>query len=239
MIYGKHLSSDVVDKLHENGIKLNIEKKGDFMIYRREGGFPEECVEKLIHGFEKSNIMIYPIHSIQMEVSTHLLLRLSRPLIVAPRSKLAIYVKAPISVGIYVVEEEAQKLIDLFGFATYKYALYGTAASGVICRFHRTDVFLEAPQPELWEAVTKVSIENMSRGFVEIKNIVYPLLRANVYVDDFGRAYIEAAHLSISKSNRASVVLRGEPPLDGLRKCPQPFAKLLEKAGKFTMEFGL
>ncbi|MHC1628114.1 MAG: DUF432 domain-containing protein [Candidatus Nezhaarchaeales archaeon] len=238
MIYGRSLSPNVIAKLREHGIQLEVEKIGTFTMYRREGGFPEGPVEKSIGGSRDYDLMIYPVHSVQMEVSTYLLFRLAKPLVVAPRSNLTIYVKAPISVGIYVVEGGSQRLIDFFGFAPYKYALYGTSAGGVICRFHRSDVFSEPPQPELWEAITRISIENSSEEFMEVKNVVYPLLNADIYVDDDGRAYIEAAHLSIRSDGVGSVFLRNEPPISGLKRCPQPFAKFLGKIGKFVMEFG-
>ena len=45
---------------------------------------------------------MYPVHSIQPEVPTHLLLRLSKPLVVAPNSSVSIYVKIPISTSVYV-----------------------------------------------------------------------------------------------------------------------------------------
>ncbi len=239
VIYGKELSPAIIAKLHEAGVKLIVEKSGVFIAYRREGGFPEDRVEKIIESTKSCRIMAYPIHSIQMEVSTHLLLRLTKPIVVAPRSKLTVYATAPISVGIYVVEGNSRKLIDSFGFSPYKYALYGKPASGIVCRFYRTEVFAEPPEPALWEAVTKVRVENSTKEFIEVKNIVYPLLHTDLYVDDEGNAYMELAHLHIRGKGLGTVTLENEPPLSGLKRCPQPFMKLLEKVGKFSMEYGL
>jgi len=239
VIYGKELSPEVVDKLKNAGVELAVERTGGFIAYRREGGFPEDHVEKLIEGAEDCKVMVYPVHSIQMEVSTHLLLRLIKPLVVAPRSKLTVYATAPISVGIYVVRGRSRKLIDSFGFSHYKYALYGKPASGIVCRFHRTEVFAEPPKPALWEAITKVKVESSAKEFAEVRNIVYPLLHTDLYVDDVGNAYMELAHLHIRGKGLGTVTLENEPPLSGLKRCPQPFMKLLEKVGKFSMEYGL
>jgi len=238
LIYGRELSNDVVDKLREHGINIGIEERGGFRIYHREGGFPEGLIEKIVKS--SGSLIVYPVHSTQYEVSSFLLFRLKSPLVVAPRSSFAIYVKAPISVGIYVDEDNARRLIDFFGSSQFKYALYGSSASGVICRFYRTDVYLDAPSRQnIWEATTKISIENSSDEFVEVRNVVYPLLNADVYIDDTGNAYIEAAHLSIKRDGVGTVLLKNEAPFTGLKRCPQPFMGLLGKIGKFDMEFGL
>lgn len=238
MIYGRELSNDVIDKLKGYGINVRIEEKEGFKIYHRESGFPGDLIEKIVKS--SGSLIVYPAHSIQYEVSSFLLFRLKNPLVVAPRSSFDIYVKAPISVGIYVEEGDARRLIDFFGSSQFKYALYGSSASGVICRFYRTDVYLNAPfHQSIWEAITKISIENSSDEFVEVKNIVYPLLNANVYIDDIGNAYIEAAHLSIKRGGIGTVLLKNEAPFAGLKRCPQPFMGLLGKIGKFDMEFGL
>ncbi len=238
MIYGKEVRR-ITDKLGEQGIQLSLDGSGAFTIYRRKGGFPEGDVEKFIEDSGDVEFIVYPIHPIQVEVSTHLMIRLIEPLIVAPRSNLKVYVRAPIGAGIYATEGKSHKLIDFFGPAPFKYALYGTPASGTVCRFHRTEASSGVPQPKLWEAVTMVSMENTSGEFVEVRNIVYPLLNADIYVDGDGGAYVEAAHLLIENRGVGRVTLKNEAPLSGLRKCPQPFAGTLEKVGRFLMEFGL
>jgi len=208
------------------------------IIYKREGGFPSGPVEKVINTPSLDTIRVYPVHSIQPEVSTHLLLKLSRPIVVAPNSSINIYVKMPISVGVYVFGGEAQKLVDFFGPRPYKYALYGTTSSGMVCRFYRTDVFPELPGAELWEASTRITVENSSDDFIEVKCIVFPILNTMIYIDDLGRAYVEAAHMHISKDGLGVISLENEPPLPGLRSCPQQFGKLQERVVKFFMEFG-
>jgi len=238
LIYGRELSNDVVDKLREHGINVGVKEEEGFTIYRREGGFPEGVVEKIVK--DSGSLIVYPVHSTQYEVSSFLLFRLKRPLVVAPRSSFAIYIKVPVSVGIYVNEENAGRFIDFFDSSQFKYALYGSSARGVICRFYRTDVYPNAPsRQDIWEATTKILIENSSDEFVEVRNMVYPLLNADVYIDDVGNTYIEAAQLSIRGDNVGTVFLKNEAPFAGLKRCPQPFIGLLAKVGRFDMEFGL
>lgn len=239
MIYGSTLSFQAIHTLKERGIVVEIEKVDGLFLYRRKGGFPEDYVEKVTKVSGEEGFVIHPVHSIQPEVSTSLLLRLAKPLIVAPSSTVTIYVKAPINVGIYVVEKEVQRLIDSFNPTPYKYALYGPTSNGIICRFYRTDIFSKIPYAEFWEAITKITIENETESFAEIKNVVYPLLNADVYIDNDGRAYIEAARLQIFRDNAGAVYLENEPPLAGLIKCPKQFGELQEKVAKFIMEFGL
>ena len=238
MVYGSSLTSQVASQFRGQGISVSIDKSGSLIIYRREGGFPSGPVEKVIDVPSLDAFYVYPVHSVQPEVSTHLLLKLSRPLVVGPNSSISIYVKVPISAGIYVFGGEAQKLIDSFGFRPYKYALYGTTSNGIVCRFYRTDVFPEVPKTELWEAITRITVENPSDDFVEVKCVVLPILNTMIYVDDMGKAYVEAARMHISKDGLGIVTLGNEPPLPGLKGCPQQFGKLQERTVKFLMEFG-
>lgn len=239
LIYGSNLSSRVISKLREEGITLRLERQGSFTLYQRDGGFPEGSLKKIIATSREENFIVYPVHSIHPEISTNLMLRLSRSIIVAPHSTTTVYVKVPISVGVYVFEGEAQILIDFFSRYQYKYALYGPTASGIICRFYRTDVYLQAPEEELWSATTKIVIENFSENFCEVKNVVFPFLSAMMYVDERGVAYMEIIRLQISRDGLGNTSLEGVPPINGLKECPQKFGKTQERVVKFLMEFGL
>lgn len=239
MIYGSNLSLKVISKLREEGIALRLEKQGSFMLYQRDGGFPESSLKKIVATTKEENFLIYPVHSIHPEISTNLMLRLSKPIIVAPHSTATVYVKVPISAGIYFFEGEAQMMIDFFSRYQYKYALYGPTASGVICRFYGTDVYLQVPEEELWSATTKVIIENSSENFCEVKNVVFPFLSAMMYVDERGVAYVETVHLQISRDGLGVVSLEGVPPIDGLKEGPRKIGKAQERDVKFLMEFGL
>ncbi|MEM4700067.1 MAG: DUF432 domain-containing protein [Candidatus Nezhaarchaeales archaeon] len=239
MIYGSSLSPQVISRLREEGISLKLESCGALTIYQREGGFPGGPLRKVVAAPREGGFSIYPVHSTQPEVSTNLLLRLSSPVVVAPRSTVEVYVRVPISAGVYVLNGGAQVLIDSFSRHPYKYALYGPAASGVVCRFYRTDAYLQVPEGELWSAVTKLVIENDSDSFREVRNVVLPALNTMVYVDGRGAAYVEAVRLRISRDGLGDVSLENRPPLEGLRECPQQFGRLQERAIKFLMEFGL
>lgn len=237
MIYGSEFSSRVISKLKKYGIKLETEDSGTLLVYRRKGGFPEGPVEKIINS--SRSLSLHPVHSIQPEVSTTLLLRLSKPMVVAPASSTTVFVKAPISAGLYVFEGSAQKLVDYFSPFPYKYALYGPAASGMICRFYKTDAYSEVPTNlDLWDAATKITIENDSKNFVEVKNLLYPLLNTDLYLDSEGRAYIESANLHISFDGVGTISLENIPPTADLKVCPRQFEKLQEKTVKLLMEFG-
>ncbi|MEM1856405.1 MAG: DUF432 domain-containing protein, partial [Candidatus Methanomethylicaceae archaeon] len=134
--------------------------------------------------------------------------------------------------------EENQILIDYFNPNPYKYALYGPAANGLICRFYKTNVYSNIPNIDLWNAITKVIIENSSEDFYEIKNIVFPLLNTIIYIDDYGRAYTETIFLNISREGLGTISLESIPPINGLKECPKQFGKIQEKIIKFLMEFG-
>ncbi|MEM2025974.1 MAG: DUF432 domain-containing protein, partial [Desulfurococcaceae archaeon] len=237
--YGKELSAEAAARLQEKGVHVTLEWRGAFAEYRRVGGFPVERVEKVIEGHEGLKTIVYPVHSIQVEVSAHLLLRLARPVVVAPKSKLAFYAKAPVSVGIYVAEGGSQKLVDSFGPSPYKYVLYGRPASGIVCRFHRTDVFPEPPQAGLEEAITKVEVESSTDDFVEVRNIVLPLAYASLYVDEHGGAYMEGARLTVRSDGVGTVFLENERPLAGLKECVPPPTRFLARTMRFVMEYGL
>lgn len=239
LIYGSNLSSEIITKLREEGITLRLEKQGSFTLYQREGGFPEGPLKKVVVTSKEGNFFVYPVHSIHPEISTNLMLRLSRSIIIAPCSTTTIYVKVPISAGVYVFEGETQMLIDFFSRYQYKYALYGSTSNGIICRFYRTDVYLQVPDEELWSATTKVIIENSSDNFCEVKNIVLPFLNTMIYIDERGVAYAGTVRLQISRDGFGVVSLDGVPPFDGLKECPQKFGRSQERSARFLMEFGL
>lgn len=239
LIYGSNLSPQVISKLREEGITLKLESYGSFMLYQREGGFLESSLNKMVAVTREESFLVYPVHSIQPEISTNLLLRLSKPIIVAPYSTTKVYVKVPISAGIYVFGGEGQMLIDVFSRYPYKYALYGPTANGVVCRFYKTDVYLQVPEEDIWSAATKVIIENTSGDSCEVKNIVFPVLNTTTYLDERGVAYIETIRLHISRNDLGIVSLENVPPIDGLKKSPRQFGKPQERIVKFLMEFGL
>lgn len=61
---------------------------------------------------------------------------------------------------------------------------------------------------------------------MEVKCIVFPILNTMIYIDDLGRAYVEAVRMHISRDGLGIVSLENEPPLPGLKSCPQQFGKL-------------
>ncbi len=246
VFYGRRLT-EAIEVLKQSKISIMLANKGPLIYYRRTGGFPEGPVEKALGLSSLDDLVICPVHSVQPEVSTYLLLRLRTPFIIPPRSTATIYLKAPVAAGVYVTANGEQRLVDYFGPSVFKYALYGPQAVGQVCRFYITDIFSEVPEAGPWEAVTKVVVENTSDNYVEIRNVIYPIVYAQFYIDNMGNAYLETSKLSITSSNVGVVELRNEPPISGLPTClktegglPLPFLKPAgEKIAKFLMEFGL
>ncbi|MFH1837310.1 MAG: DUF432 domain-containing protein, partial [Candidatus Omnitrophota bacterium] len=60
--------------------------------------------------------------------------------------------------------------------------LYGNPRSGVICRYHKSDVFLSLPDTDyLTEGIMRVNIENDADEWANITKLVFDAYNVHIY----------------------------------------------------------
>jgi hypothetical protein len=164
----------------EHGFR--IEQDGGFLVYRRKSG--NIFVEKRIpqHG---TSIVVHPVEPINLprEV-TRCLEIVFPPVLMAPESHQTVFLTFPLECGVFLRTDEDYQLLDVFSRCIPKYSLYGAPESGVITRYHESDISdLEKKPDHTRNGILRLEIRNESRGWVEVSHTVFDSYFMPIYFD--------------------------------------------------------
>ncbi len=164
--YGRVCSGS--DPVRVGVYTIHLSPRNGVSVYRRCG--PEGCVERLISSpcidVEPLPPVFYP-----EKLSSHVMVKLRRPLIVDSSSKCSGYIVLEVDAGVFT---PSGSLFDVFPpSGRARYALYGGPDSGVIARYLVSDVYPYDPRP-LFYAVALLEVSNRFRSAVEVSRIVVP-----------------------------------------------------------------
>lgn len=154
------------------GITIQVVSGDSLSMYTRIS--PEGKVAKQL-GYRKGKVIINPVEPVNLpqEVTGMLEFHFT-PVAISPGSTIAIYLKFPVEIGVFVGDDENYTLIDVFSRAKAKYSLYGTPEKGFITRHVECEVFeSEPPTKPLEEGVLTLSLHNSSRDWVEVSRAVF------------------------------------------------------------------
>lgn len=220
----------------ENDIEVKVEGKGKSRRYYRRLG--EEEVEKIISA-EKGKLVICPVEPVNLPkegVAGHLLIELEEPFIIEPKTENTIYLKYPVEIGIFLVDERDVERIDLFTKTKPKYTLYGSPESGIICRYWKSKIYSKAPEVDkFYEGVLKLEIENQYNEWVEIKKVVLRAMDMKIFYNS--HSYMHA-FLKILKKGMGEVTFYEKKPKNMKKAIDIFLAKGIKKLEKFVMEWG-
>lgn len=219
--------------LEKETIKLNVEKRGDLFIYRREA---QSGISEKILGPNKNRIMIHPIEPLTKPKQVTRFLEFAiDPIFLDPESKKSIFLKFPIEIGVFVVSEMTTEVLDTFSLNTAKYSLYGTPRSGVITRWSKSKIFSGIPEMNpLREGVVYLTIHNSTREFVEVSKIVLDGSKMILYFGDFVGTKVKMNIISLQVAETSCI---DEPLEKGMIKALDLFkAKGLPVIGKYEIK---
>jgi hypothetical protein len=177
-IYGYH---DIPVEFRNNGIILDIRRKGDNLHFDRE--YNDERVEKVLLT-KSQKILINPIEPLHRpkEITPYLLIKPKNPIVVEPKTKKTIYLKFPIEIGIFISGGEEFKALDILTIVKQKLTLYGEIRGGIICKFWESEVFDSIPTVDpLKEGVLELTINNTTARWHEITQPVFNAYGMKIY----------------------------------------------------------
>lgn len=224
-------------KIEEEDLKLLVEGRGKRKRYYRKVG--EEEVEKFIHA-DKGKLVVCPVEPVNLPkegVSEYLLVELDKPLIIEPKTESSVYLKFPIEVGVFLVDEIDVERIDIFTKTMPKYILYGPPESGIICKWWNSSVYNEIPEVDkLYEGILRLDVKNAYEEWVEIKKVVLRAIDMKIFYD--GYAYMHAS-LKILKKSLGETTFFDRLPRGMKRAIDIYLAKGIKRLEKkFVMEWG-
>ncbi len=165
-------------------ISMRIDPDGNLFRYRRECG--QEQIEKIIPS-PGATVFVHPVEPINLPREiTRFLEIVFPPLQMEPDSTKKIFLTFPLETGVFLAAKDDYQLLDVFSRCSPKYSLYGSPESGVLTRYHESELFTEIPpdpDPAL-HGILELDIRNTSRGWVEVSRVVFNSYFMPVYFSD-------------------------------------------------------
>ena len=228
--------------------KIETYEDSRLYVYHRKPG----DIEKVLSS--PCSLVVNPIEPVTQpkKVTQYLLIELKTPVVLIPDDDLEFFATFPVEIGVFAETEKSISLgffgdakgsievIDTFTLTNPKYTLYGTPDKGVVCKWWGSGVFKEVPEVNpLIEGVLKVTIQNRSKEWVELKKLVFDAYSMEIYYRDI--AYADAV-VNIMSNRMAETSFEKKPLTEGMSKAVDVFdlskLPLVEKES-FVMGWGL
>jgi hypothetical protein len=218
---------------------LSLQKTGRVFVYERKTG--SNIISSALIS-STSSFLVHPIEPVTQpkEISHHLLITLTDPVSMAPKSHLTGYVTFPIEIGVYISSKRQKEQIDAFTLTTPKYTLYGTPEQGEVCKMWKSSLTPTFPTVEPFhEGIMKIEIINNSGNWIRVSKLVFDAYAMKIFFKDF--ACMNATMEIISNGTARTTFL--EIPLkESMKKAVELFIlrkiPIVEKGG-YLMEWGL
>jgi len=237
------------DHFGEYTIDKNIDKRfgNDTLIMFKAGqnkyGYQrlhdqQLLVEKFIVSEETLTLGVVPVAPIYTPemIASHVMLKLTTPLVLEPKSSTDAYLTMPIEIGIVRAMEDHSEVIDAFSVGKQLYAIYGTPEEGLLCRYHLTRLSSEPPKISPYEeAFVRVHFFNYTDKIATVNKIVFPVKGADFYYSDKDAYFSDLEIIIQSKllSTFAEVDLS-----EGHEFVGRKASLKQDYEGKFVMEWG-
>lgn len=165
------------------GIDIAFDMEGENCLYKRL--FHDENLEKiLVKGDGK--VIINPIEPLNRpkKITSNLLVEFDRTITIAPMSRIMVYIKFPIEMGIFISDKDEIEVIDILTLVNQKFTLYGDPSSGLICKYWKSEIHSKIPSADLMhEGVLELTILNNTDLWVEVKQSVFNAYGMKIYYD--------------------------------------------------------
>lgn len=219
-------------------IDITFDTEGDNCFYKRQ--FYEDGLEKiLVKGDGK--VIINPIEPLNKpkKISSYLLVEFDRTITIAPMSKVTVYIKFPIEMGIFISDKDEIELIDVLTLVKQKFTLYGDPSSGLICKYWKSEIHPKIPSADpMQEGVLELTISNDTGLWVEVKQSVFNAYGMKIYYDN--ELVSMKANMKIVSSLIAETDFIDKPLRSGMKKSMELYTakKLYVNGKKCIMEAG-
>lgn len=196
-MYGYYDLPFIVEK---EGISISVENAEEQWVYKRI--LETEEIERIIFGNGK-HVIINPVEPLNTpkEITPNLLIEFEKTLLLAGGEKKQIYLTFPIEIGVFIADKENKslQLLDVLTLVRQKFTLYGEVSNGVICKYWKSQVYLDPPSPNpLQEGILELNLRNTSSEWASISKVVFSAYGMKLYYN--GDVFMKARMDIINKT---------------------------------------
>ena len=225
--------------IEQENISVSAQKEDERFIYRRT--CLEEKAEKNLL-IKKGKVTLNPVEPLNKpkSLTSCLLIKLDKTLILEPKSTREVFIKFPIEIGVYLSDGREFQVLDIFTLTKSKFTVYGDPRNGVLCKYWKSGIHASVPAVDpLYEGVIRLKIENTNPDWVEITRAVFDAYAMKIYYND--RMVGMKATMRIKNGGIAETSFRESPIEKGMRNALEIYAvrKLSITSKEFVMEYGL
>ena len=230
---------DIPVNIQQDNLSISVQKEDNLLIYRRT--CLEEKTEKNLL-INNGKIILNPVEplNIPKSLTTYLLIKLEKTLVLEPKSTKKVFLKFPLEIGVYLSNSQDLQVLDVFTLTKPKFTVYGDPRNGVLCKHWKSDIYTSIPSVvPVYEGVIQLKIENTNPDWIEITKAVFNAYGMKIYYND--RMAAMKAKMKIRSGSIADTDFRNSPIEEGMTNALEIYTapKLSIASKEFVMEFGL
>jgi uncharacterized protein len=183
---------------------------------------------------KKPHFLIAPVEPVNLprQVASHLMIEFGREIMLEAEASQTIYLTFPIEIGVFVGRKEKNEILDVFTLTNPKYTLYGEPRNGFICKYWKSLVHTQEPQPNpLYEGVVRLDLHNSSRNWVFVNKAMFNAVGMKIFYNE--KCVSMKAQMKIIEEEVAELEFLNLPLYRDMKKSPELFTlKRLSVASK-------
>jgi hypothetical protein len=174
------------------------------------------------------------------ELTPYLLVELTKPVIVEPKSTKKIFLNFPMEIGVFIIGRDEYKVLDILTLAKQKLTLYGEVRGGFICKHWESEVYHSVTSINpLLEGIIELTISNTTARWHEITQVVFNAYGMKIYYNE--NTVAMRASMRIYTGGIGEIEFYDSHLYKGMSKSIELYTarKIQVAATKFIMEWGL
>lgn len=233
--YGKY---PLFNSYENEFFTITIQKFNDFLVYERINKNSKDKYSTKL-GQQPSEIIFQPSEPLFPTVNTtFLLLHFEEPLTLLPDTSVDVWVTLPIATSVIITQNGKYNLLDIIHFAPVKFALYGDAHKGKICRYWRTSIALNKINPDYFlNCMLNLNISNSTSAIIKLTKLVLDFAFLEILYKD--QYCFSSAKARILGENIAETEFTTPTSSEGFSKNFDLLPVRKFSSPKFLMEFGI
>ena len=181
-MYGKR---DIPCRYEDDPVFLEASEEKGLLTYKRETN-QGNSFEMTILTSSDARLVVNPVEPVNLPKKVTNCLEIEfPPLFIAPNDQRTIHLTFPIEIGVIVFGNKDMKPVDIFSYCPQKYSLYGPPGSGIITKWHWSEIHSDIPHTDrLCEGILNLSIQNKTNEWQKISRVVLDGYAMKIYFSD-------------------------------------------------------
>jgi len=221
-----------------HGLCVRVETEGALSRYQRVS--PDGSITKHL-GYNEGRVVINPVEPVNLPTEVTGMLEFHFvPVTLRPNSRITLFLKFPVEIGVFVGAHENYSLLDVFSLARAKYSLYGTPEKGVITRHIECEALDSVPSTDpVEEGVLTLEFRNSSRDWVEVSRAVFDGSSMRLF---YGSTVAMSGVMEVFSQTVAETKILDRPPDESMKQALRIYPtkkSLIPEKPSFLMEYGV